>query len=86
MATSEFMDNGTFFPTGRGAQQGGIAANMVIDGIEGTARSVVPVRDRRNGNDIRSKINFIRYADDFIITGDYPNRRPRLKFSRTKRS
>ncbi len=42
---------------------------MVLDGIEGTAGSVAPVRDRRNGKDISSKINVIRYADDFIITG-----------------
>jgi len=68
-----YMENGKFFPTGRGAPQGGIAsptlANMVLDGLEGTARSVAPVRDRRNGKDIRSKINVIRYADDFIVTG-----------------
>lgn len=70
---SGFMEDGKFFPTGRGTPQGGIAspilANMVLDGIEGTAKSVAPVRDRRNGNDISSKINVIRYADDFIITG-----------------
>ncbi len=70
---SGFMEDGKFFPTGRGTPQGGIAsptlANMVLDGIEGTAGSVAPVRDRRNGKDISSKINVIRYADDFIITG-----------------
>lgn len=70
---SGFMENGKFYPTGRGTPQGGIAspilANMVLDGLERTARSVVPVRDRRNGLDISSKINTIRYADDFIVTG-----------------
>ena len=67
------MENGKFFPTGRGTPQGGIAspvlANMVLDGLEQKARSVSPVRYKRNGKDISSKINVIRYADDFIITG-----------------
>ncbi len=68
-----FMENGKLFPTGRGTPQGGIAspilANMVLDGIEETAKSVAPVRDRRNGKDISSKINVVRYTDDFIVTG-----------------
>jgi len=67
------MENGKFFPTGRGTPQGGIAspvlANMVLDGLEQKARSVSPVRYKRNGKDVSSKINVIRYADDFIITG-----------------
>ncbi len=54
-----FMENGKLFPTGRGTPQGGIAspilANMVLDGIEETAKSVAPVRDRRNGKDISCK-------------------------------
>lgn len=70
---SGFMEDGKFFPTGRGTPQGGIAspilANMVLDGIKETAKSMAHVRDRRNGNTISSKINVIRYADDFIITG-----------------
>jgi RNA-directed DNA polymerase len=70
---SGFMEDGKLFPTGRGTPQGGIAspilANMVLDGIERTARSVVPARCTRNGKDFSSKINVIRYADDFIITG-----------------
>lgn len=68
-----YVEDGKLYPTGRGTPQGGIAsptlANMVLDGLERTARSVMPERDRRYGRDIRSKINVIRYADDFIVTG-----------------
>jgi RNA-directed DNA polymerase len=35
-------------------------ANMTLDGLEAVVRSAVPRR---------SRVNFIRYADDFIITG-----------------
>lgn len=66
---SGFMEEGRIFPTGRGTPQGGIAsptlANMVLDGLEKTARASTP---ERTHGDIRSKINVIRYADDFIIT------------------
>ncbi len=63
-----YMEDGKIYPTKRGTPQGGIAspvlANMVLDGLEAAARNAVPYR--KNG--ITSKINVIRYADDFIIT------------------
>jgi RNA-directed DNA polymerase len=66
-----FMEDGRIFPTTKGTPQGGIAsptlANMVLDGLEKTARTASP---RRINRYTRSKINMIRYADDFIITGD----------------
>lgn len=66
---SGFMEDGRIFPTGKGTPQGGIAsptlANMVLDGLESTVIASTP--QRIHGN-IRSKINVIRYADDFIIT------------------
>lgn len=66
-----YMENGSVYPTTKGTPQGGIAsptlANMVLDGLEQAARNAAPARI--NG-DIRSKINVIRYADDFVITGD----------------
>ena len=40
---------------------------MVLDGLEAAAKSTAPIRIQGN---IRSKINVIRYADDFIITGN----------------
>ena len=66
---SGFMEKGRFYPTGKGTPQGGIAspilANMVLDGLEAEIISSAPKMIHRN---IRSKINVIRYADDFIIT------------------
>ena len=68
---SGYMENGKIYPTKRGTPQGGIIspmlANMVLDGLETAARNAAPARISGN---IRSKINVIRYADDFITTGD----------------
>lgn len=68
---SGFMENGKVFPTRKGTPQGGIAsptlANMVLDGLEAAVKASAP---RRIHGHIRSKINVVRYADDFIITGD----------------
>ena len=66
---SGFMEDGRIYPSGKGTPQGGIAsptlANMVLDGLETTVRASTP---KRIQGYIRSKINVIRYADDFIIT------------------
>ena len=59
-----YVENGITYPSHKGTPQGGIISptlsNMVLDGMEQVARSVVPRRNR---------INFVRYADDFIVTG-----------------
>lgn len=59
-----YMEEGIVFPTDAGSPQGGIAsptlANMALDGLEAVAHKTAP----RN-----QKINVIRYADDFVITG-----------------
>jgi len=59
-----YVENGITYPTRKGVPQGGIIsptlANMTLDGLEEAVRSAVPRR---------SRVNFIRYADDFIITG-----------------
>ena len=61
---SGYVENGVTYPTRKGVPQGGIISptisNMVLDGLEEAVRSAVPRRRR---------INFVRYADDFIITG-----------------
>jgi len=44
-----------------------VLANMALDGLEGAARGAVPARIAGTR---RSKVNVIRYADDFVITGD----------------
>jgi RNA-directed DNA polymerase len=59
-----YVENGIQYPNHKGVPQGGIIsptlANMVLDGLEAAVRCAVPRR---------SRINFVRYADDFIITG-----------------
>jgi len=58
------VENGISFPTRNGTPQGGVIsptlANMTLDGLEEAVRKAVPWR---------SRVNFVRYADDFIITG-----------------
>ena len=62
--SSGYVENGITYPTRKGTPQGGIIsptlANMTLDGLEQTVVNAVPRR---------SRVNFIRYADDFIITG-----------------
>ena len=57
------MEDGIMYPSRKGAPQGGIISptlsNMALDGLEEVVRHAVPRRNR---------VNFIRYADDFIIT------------------
>ena len=61
-----YMEDYAYYETDEGTPQGGIIspilANMALDGLEWTARLSVP---RGRGR----KINIVRYADDFIITG-----------------
>jgi RNA-directed DNA polymerase len=60
-----FVHDNKWYPTDSGAAQGGSAspviANQALDGIEPLIKSLT-----RKGN----KAHFIRYADDFIITGN----------------
>lgn len=60
---SGFVEQGRLFPTEAGTPQGGIIspvlANLTLDGLESTLKSAFPRR---------AKLNFIRYADDFIVT------------------
>lgn len=57
------------FPTEAGVPQGGIispvAANMTLDGLEAMLAEKFP-RAKQTG----LKMNMVRYADDFIITGN----------------
>ena len=67
-----YVENRTLFPTEAGTPQGGIIsptlANMTLDGLEQLLK--VAFRRRRDGaRQYRLKVNLIRYADDFIITG-----------------
>jgi RNA-directed DNA polymerase len=58
-----YIESGILYPTRKGVPQGGIIsptiANMTLDKMEDTIRRSVPYR---------SRVNFVRYADDFIVT------------------
>jgi RNA-directed DNA polymerase len=64
-----FLEKHVFHSTEEGTPQGGICspalANMTLDGLEKLLRAHFP-KPKRGYN---AKVNFIRYADDFIITG-----------------
>ena len=59
-----YWEKGRLFPTQEGTPQGGIIspllANLTLDGLEQAIRSRIKIR--------RDQVNFIRYADDFIVT------------------
>lgn len=61
-----YIEKGKLFPTEEGTPQGGIIsptlANMTLDGMEKELNKRFPSRSGK-------KVNLIRYADDFIITG-----------------
>jgi RNA-directed DNA polymerase len=58
------MEKGRWYPTEAGTPQGGIAspllANLTLDGLESAIRAAIRPR--------HDKVNFIRYADDFVVT------------------
>jgi RNA-directed DNA polymerase len=55
------------FPTAAGTPQGGLIspllANFALDGMERAVKAVAKAGD---------KVNFVRYADDFVVTGANP--------------
>ncbi len=64
-----FVEMGRLFPTQAGTPQGGIIspvlANLTLDGLQNELTSLFrTVREAR-----AAKVNLVRYADDFIITG-----------------
>jgi RNA-directed DNA polymerase len=60
-----FVEKGKLFPTEAGTPQGGIIspvlANMTLDGLEKALKARFKPKD---------KVNFVRYADDFVVTGN----------------
>ena len=71
-----FIETGRLFPTEEGAPQGGtispVLMNMTLDGLEQILKSRFPTRRKENGKTLFYKVNFVRYADDFIVTGESP--------------
>jgi len=77
-----YMEEGQLFDVHAGTPQGGIIspvlANMALDGLEGLLNGRYKLRRRVKGvwqwvtppDKQNRRVNLIRYADDFIITGD----------------
>ena len=61
-----YIEKQAYHPTEEGTPQGGIASpvltNMTLDGLETELKKRFPSRQRK-------KVYFVRYADDFVITG-----------------
>jgi RNA-directed DNA polymerase len=68
--TAGFIDRESRFPTEKGVPQGGIIspviANLALDGLETELHRRYPKNTRRGQ---AAKVNLVRFADDFIITG-----------------
>ena len=71
-----YVETRKLFPTDEGAPQGGTISptlmNMTLDGLERLLQERFPTRQKVNGRTHFNKLNFVRYADDFIITGESP--------------
>ena len=67
-----FVENRVLFPTEAGTPQGGIIspvlANLTLDGLGRLLKENFRVKII-NGQRFHPKVNLVRYADDFIITG-----------------
>ena len=68
-----FIETGKLFPTTDGTPQGGsispMLMNMTLDGLEAVLKEKFPQRHKEHGKVVFDMVNFVRYADDFIVTG-----------------
>jgi RNA-directed DNA polymerase len=68
-----YMEGNVLYPTEAGTPQGGICspviANMALDGLETRLRTAFPCYVWNGQKQVCPKVNFIRLADDFVITG-----------------
>lgn len=59
-----YWEKEQLFPTVKGTPQGGLIspllANLTLDGMERAVKAVARIKD---------KVHFVRYADDFVVTG-----------------
>ncbi len=66
-----YMEKHAFYETVDGTPQGGIIsptlANLALDGLEQVLREAFPQRPNKSS---KGKVYLVRYADDFIITGE----------------
>ncbi len=65
-----FMEKQVWYPTSTGVSQGSpispTIANLVLDGLEKKLQEAFPKKSQQGR---RAKVNLVRFADDFIITG-----------------
>jgi RNA-directed DNA polymerase len=65
-----FVDKQVLYPTEAGVPQGGICspviANLALDGLERGLKTDAASQTQQGQ---RAKVNLVRWADDFIITG-----------------
>jgi RNA-directed DNA polymerase len=65
-----YIENRSLFPTEAGTPQGGIispcAANQTLDGLQAMLATAFP---KHTPQGRKAKVNLVRYADDFVITG-----------------
>lgn len=68
-----YLEKQQYFLTTAGTPQGGIIspalANWALDGLQRKLEATLGDRRYIGGERIRLKVNFVRYADDFVITG-----------------
>ncbi len=66
-----YIETGKLFPTEAGTPQGGVIsptlANMTLDGLEAELTAQFGSKGYRKAG--KHKVNMVRYADDFVITG-----------------
>lgn len=66
-----YVETGKLFSTGAGTPQGGIIsptlANCALDGLEAALQTHFGSKGSRKAG--LNKVNLVRYADDFVITG-----------------
>ena len=68
-----YIERNVLHPTEAGTPQGGICspviANLALDGLETRLRTAFPRKVWNGYKQVCPKVNFIRLADDFVITG-----------------
>ena len=71
---SGFLENQIWYDSYSGTPQGGIIspvlANLTLDGLETLIKRHFPKEIWHHGKRHYPKVNLIRYADDFVITGE----------------
>jgi RNA-directed DNA polymerase len=68
-----YIQDWQLFPTEAGTPQGGIISpalsNWALDGLQKKLEEVFGKQYKVDGKRMRDKVNLIRFADDFVITG-----------------